>query len=119
MRGRKRAEDATIHFRKNGQVVVSIPGKKKIISRRTHAIGSTAWFMMHILGLTAYDGEKFLVCVERMKESRVDLDTLDAMSHQEMSSYVQHIGLKLATRNMSTKALRTYLRPIIERRSKP
>lgn len=119
MRGRKRAEDATIHFRKNGQVIISVPGKKKLVSSRTRVIGSTAWFMLHMLGLTAYDGEKFLITAERMRESRVDLDTLDMMSHEEMSSYVQHIGLKLHTKNMSTKALRKYLRPIVERRSKP
>jgi len=70
MRGRKRAEDATILFRKNGWVIISVPGKKKLTSKRTDPIGSTAWFMMHILGLTSYDGDHFIISVERTRESR-------------------------------------------------
>lgn len=65
-RGRKRAEDATIQFLKNGTVIVSTP-TRTIRSKRHHPIGSTAWFLLHMLGLTAYDGDSFLVCVERTK----------------------------------------------------
>jgi hypothetical protein len=65
MRGRKRAEDATIKFHKNGKVVVSVPNKKPYISRRTDPIGSTAWFMLHILGLTSNDGDTFIITAER------------------------------------------------------
>ena len=68
MRGRKRAEDAFASFKKNGTVVVSVPGKPKLVSTRTAPIGASVWFVLHMLGLTAYDGETFLISAERVGE---------------------------------------------------
>jgi hypothetical protein len=41
---------------------------------------------------------------------------LDNASHEEMASYVQKIGLKLYTKNMSTKELRRHLREYLNRK---
>lgn len=46
-----------------------------------------------------------------LKDKPVDLDN---MSHQEMSSFVQKIGLKLYTKNLSTKDLRKTLREYLK-----
>jgi len=66
-RGRKRAEDAAVRFLRSGKVVVSVPGEDPIVSRREDPIGSTMWFVLHILGLTAYDGDDFLISAQRTK----------------------------------------------------
>jgi len=65
--GRKRVEDAAIKFLGNGKVIVSAPGRQPIASKRGDPIGSTMWFVLHILGLTAYDGDEFFLSVKRMK----------------------------------------------------
>lgn len=66
-RGRKRMEDATVRFLKNGKVIVSVPGKMPLVSRRLDPIGSTMWFLLHILGLSACDDEDFLISAQRTR----------------------------------------------------
>lgn len=66
-RGRKRAEDVLVRFLKSGEVVVSVPGRTPLVSRRVDPIGSTVWFLLHMLGLTAYDDEDFLISAQRTK----------------------------------------------------
>ena len=70
MRGRKRAEDMTVRFFRNGWVRVSVPGKNPITSRRRDPIGSTMWFVLHVLGLTAYDGDEFLISATRISKGK-------------------------------------------------
>ncbi len=64
-RGRKRAEDAVVRFLGNGKVVLSVPGKPPLVSRRGDSTGSSIWLVLHALGLTAYDGDDFLISVQR------------------------------------------------------
>ncbi len=47
-------------------MVVSTPDNT-YRSKRKDSIGSTAWFLLHMLGLSAHDGDEFFITATRTK----------------------------------------------------